>query len=304
MRLTWRSASGDWETALDVANLTDEVLLPEHHGRRVHVDRLSDRADRAAADVDNVFPQELRAVSRARFKPQQGGTTVRSCLFFWRHASAVLGFLARDRPSLPSRDSPSEAEEMSRIILVTVLLASSAIALSASTAVAQDSGRGSSGTLLDGSVETCQTSGGGTRVNANCEFEEETAIRQLFFPIPSIKQPDLLNGQCEVATATNYLQRNTLVRVEGTIRVTDCTAAAGTLHGGRARQRRRWRDQGARFPRDVAARRSRSRSQLRLRLPDRRERRAHQNVRVQNLTCACADKPDAAADTSSDSPPK
>ncbi len=25
MRLTWRSASGDWETALDVANLTDEV---------------------------------------------------------------------------------------------------------------------------------------------------------------------------------------------------------------------------------------------------------------------------------------
>ena len=190
---------------------------------------------------------------------------------------------------------------MSRIILVTVLLASSA-ALSVSTAVAQDPGKGSSGTLLDGSVETCQTSGGGTRVNPNCELAEQTLTRQLFFPIPSIKQPDLLNGQCEVAAATNYLQRNTLVRVEGTIRVTDCTAAAGTFTlAVRVRDdtgETKALDFRETWQRDAADREVRFAADYPI-----GENAELINVRVQNLTCACADKPDAAADTSSDSPP-
>ncbi len=195
---------------------------------------------------------------------------------------------------------------MSRIILVTALLAPSALAFSASTAVAQDRGRGSSGTLLDGSVETCQTSGGGTRVDANCELEEETIIRQLFFPIPSIKQPDLLNDQCEVATATNYLQRNTLARVEGIIRVTDCTAAAGTFTVAvRVRDdagETKVLDFRETWQREAADREVRFASDYPI-----GENAELINVRVQNLTCACADAPDPAAsplsETSSDPPP-
>ena len=44
-------------------------LLPEHHGRRVHVGRLPGRSDRPAADVDVGLPEELRALSPRSSKP-------------------------------------------------------------------------------------------------------------------------------------------------------------------------------------------------------------------------------------------
>jgi hypothetical protein len=181
---------------------------------------------------------------------------------------------------------------------VTALLATSALAFSAPIAVAQTPGKGSAGSLLDGSVETCQTSGGGTRVNANCELEQSTVVTQLSIAIPSIKPPDLLSGQCEVAAATSYQQRNTLARVVGTIQVTDCTAAAGTFTvavrvrddaGDRVLDfRETWQRDAAREVGFAADYPIGENAQL-------------LSVRVRNLTCACADEPDAAAVMASDS---
>ena len=74
-RFTWRSASGDWETALDVANLTDEVyyqnimdgvsrrsaIRPPRSGRR-RCGRWTSAELRAVAGLVSSLNEEARAV--------------------------------------------------------------------------------------------------------------------------------------------------------------------------------------------------------------------------------------------------
>jgi hypothetical protein len=43
----------------------------------------------------------------------------------------------------------------------------------------------------------------------------------------SIELPPLPSAQCEAVVSTSYHQRNTVARVESTIKVSDCAAAAG-----------------------------------------------------------------------------
>ncbi len=44
-----------------------------------------------------------------------------------------------------------------------------------------------------------------------------------------IETPAMPNLQCEAVATTNYNQRNTLARVESTIKIADCTKASGEL---------------------------------------------------------------------------
>ena len=66
-RLTWRDGDGDWETSLEVTNLTDEVLL-HHTLRPVHADGHYRRPAWSAAGVraDSEAPLLTEVISGAK----------------------------------------------------------------------------------------------------------------------------------------------------------------------------------------------------------------------------------------------
>jgi hypothetical protein len=124
---------------------------------------------------------------------------------------------------------------MSRIH-VTALLALSGLALPASPVVAQVFQRPPGGTATsvsrpgavnESDVELCGSSGGGSRVRANCEEPETTTVRFEQELKLSIDLPAVPTMQCAATTTTEYQQRNTSARVDGAIAISDCTAAAG-----------------------------------------------------------------------------
>ena len=123
---------------------------------------------------------------------------------------------------------------MSRIH-VTALLALSVLALPTSTVFAQVifgpgqagvAGSSNPGGVQEKNVPICQSSGGGSRRKANCEPEPSAVRTEQEFKI-SIKAPELLNAQCVATATTDYQQRNTIARVNTTLKVDDCAAAAG-----------------------------------------------------------------------------
>lgn len=116
---------------------------------------------------------------------------------------------------------------MSRIHVATRLALWSLAAL-ASSAAAQVPGRGNEGQILDPSdnVQSCQTSGGGSRVKANCELEPTTVRTERELRI-SIKPPAPRGAKCDAVSSTSYHQRNTVVRLESTIQAEACAALTG-----------------------------------------------------------------------------
>jgi hypothetical protein len=127
---------------------------------------------------------------------------------------------------------------MSRTHL-TAVLALSALAVPVSTVLAQapaPSGvptTGRQGRVSDANVPTCQASAGGSRVRANCEpGETQTTVRteqELKFSLDAPAPPSA--SQCEATASTDYLQMNTVARVDGTINIRNCpTGSTGTYN--------------------------------------------------------------------------
>jgi hypothetical protein len=125
---------------------------------------------------------------------------------------------------------------MSRIH-VTALLALSALAVPASTGFAQfipglqgTSAITNQGGVHEKDVPMCQAAPGGSRMRPNCEDMESTTVRTkeqantFLIEIPAIE-----NRECGAITTTQYLQLNTIARVDSNLKIEDCTAASGTF---------------------------------------------------------------------------
>jgi hypothetical protein len=125
---------------------------------------------------------------------------------------------------------------MSRIH-TTALFSLLALALPSSPAFAQIFVRGGTGGI-DRSTQgratdrndiyTCQAAPGGSRVRENCDvvleieqLKQELKLAKLFQPPPLL--------QCGGSTTTEYRQLDTIAHVNGTLEISDCGAASGTL---------------------------------------------------------------------------
>lgn len=126
---------------------------------------------------------------------------------------------------------------MSRIH-VAALLALSVYALSDSTAFGQVIFAPSSGpspTSNEGratdrdDVQHCQAAAGGSRVRENCEVETTTIRAEQDLKLSIKLNAPPVNLQCGATTTTQYQQRNTIARVNGTLEIKDCTVASGTF---------------------------------------------------------------------------
>jgi hypothetical protein len=125
---------------------------------------------------------------------------------------------------------------MSRINVIA-LLSLSALALSTPTTFAQvfQSGNPNTSTISnegritgDKDVELCQGTAGGSRVRENCEAETETVRAEKEVPI-LIALPALSSRECSATTTTEYVQLDTIARVNGTLKIADCTVASGAF---------------------------------------------------------------------------
>jgi hypothetical protein len=121
---------------------------------------------------------------------------------------------------------------------VAALLAMSALAIPASTALAQVIfGRGMEGVpdrsipgraTESDDVYTCQAAPGGSRVRENCDVETTTLRLEQEMRIAfKLKAPPPPPPQCSAATTTEYRQFDTTARVAGTLEIRDCAAASG-----------------------------------------------------------------------------
>jgi hypothetical protein len=126
-------------------------------------------------------------------------------------------------------------------IRVTAVLAFSAFTFVSSAAFAQAIFSGPSGvapTSNQGSaterqVPHCQAAPGGSRMrrrdDADCTLAETATIRQEQELKVTLELPQQTALQCEASTLTEYSQRNTVARVQGTINIANCPAgSAGT----------------------------------------------------------------------------
>jgi hypothetical protein len=117
---------------------------------------------------------------------------------------------------------------------VILLLALGVGALPASIAVAQRfpfGARGQDitrpGRVSDADVETCQSSGGGSRVRSNCDDPQAspTAVQQASkIAVPA--SAALSAPGCAATTVTEYLQDHATAHVNGTITVKSCPAGS------------------------------------------------------------------------------
>jgi hypothetical protein len=145
----------------------------------------------------------------------------------------VVGFALR---FATTRDSLSEAEKMSRS-KVLALLSLWALALSIPAVFAQvfQSGNPNTSTIgnegritNDPDVQQCQGTAGGSRMRENCETETETVRAEKEVPI-LIALPVLTSRECSATTTTEYMQLNTIARVNSTLKIADCTVASGAF---------------------------------------------------------------------------
>ena len=140
---------------------------------------------------------------------------------------------------------------MSRIHVVA-LIAVSALAAPTSIALAQVifgpgmSGPDGTGPLAGSSTpgrvgrgEMCAGTSGGSRVRPNCEPDAPATIAEIERELTaSAELGALLNEpQCEATTLTEYVQRNTMARVDGRISVANCPAGTTGTYAVVARVR-------------------------------------------------------------------
>jgi hypothetical protein len=122
---------------------------------------------------------------------------------------------------------------------VTVLLALLVLALSTSTAFAQRFPQGfqggqnisRAGRATEGDADTCQGTSGGSRVRENCDPGATPAQTgpELKVPVkPSSEQASTSTSAtlCEATTLTEYIQRNTTARVNGSVSIKNCPAGS------------------------------------------------------------------------------
>src|SRR5262245_39811988 len=112
---------------------------------------------------------------------------------------------------------------------VAASLALAVLALHASTAVAQIFPLGfppgdtisRPGRAIEGEAQMCQGTAGGSRMRSNCDDREtppSTALQEAArVPVPATA---LASGpRCEATTLTEYVQRNTVAQVSGSVSV-------------------------------------------------------------------------------------
>ena len=127
---------------------------------------------------------------------------------------------------------------MSRIHVVA-LVALSALAVPTSAAFGQvifgpgmtpQPGRANQGGV-DGVSTICAGSAGGSRVRPNCEPEAPATIAEVERELEATTElgAQLRELKCEATTLTEYVQRNTMARVNGRISLANCpTGTTGT----------------------------------------------------------------------------
>jgi hypothetical protein len=189
-------------------------------------------------------------------------------------------------------------------IKVIALLAFSAFALSTPTALAQVFQSGNPNTSSttnqgritgDPDVQLCQGTAGGSRMRETCDSETETVRAEKEIPI-LIELPALSSRECSATTTTEYVQLNTIARVNGTLKIADCTVASGAFSIAL-----RLRDEtGAETPVEFDETWQRSDDQdvkfgADYPIGENVELRS---VRVRRLSCTCADEPATAAEGS------
>lgn len=125
---------------------------------------------------------------------------------------------------------------MSRIhIIIPLALAALLAALPASSQVIFGPGMGGGiDTAIQGratgrsDIYTCQAAPGGSRVRQNCEVVDEIEqIQQQEKVAKLLRSRPLV--QCGASTTTEFSQLGTAARVNGTLEIRDCAAAAGTV---------------------------------------------------------------------------
>ena len=125
---------------------------------------------------------------------------------------------------------------MSKLHLVAALVALAALSLPASPAFAQQifgqgmqgvPDRAIQGRVTEGDVYTCSAAPGGSRLRPNCDVTSE--ISQLQQEMKRLMAPRPPIAQCGASTTTESRQLDAIARVNGTLQIRDCAAAAGTL---------------------------------------------------------------------------
>ena len=89
------------------------------------------------------------------------------------------------------------------------------------------SDRGFEGRVTEGDVYTCSAAPGGSRIRPNCDVVEE--IEQLQQEMKRLMAPPPPLAQCGASTTTEFQQLDAIARVNGTLEIRDCAAAAGTV---------------------------------------------------------------------------
>jgi hypothetical protein len=119
------------------------------------------------------------------------------------------------------------------------LVALSVVALSSSTAAAQvifgpgmqgmpdRANQGRATTSED--IYHCQAAPGGSRVRENCEVETETVRVEQEITLSFKLNPPPTALQCSASTTTASQQRDTIARVNSTLEIRDCTLASGAF---------------------------------------------------------------------------
>lgn len=192
---------------------------------------------------------------------------------------------------------------------VTVPLALLVLALPASTAFAQVFPQGVFGgretsrsgrATESGDVDTCQGTAGGSRVRSNCDPGATPPVPtgpELKVPVkPSSEQTSA--PLCEATTLTEYIQRNTTARVDGSVSVKNCPAGSTGTYDIVVRVK----DQsGAIKPLEFSEKWQGSDAQDVKFTADYPigENVELLNVRVRNLRCTCVDSTQAPTQTSS-----
>ena len=195
---------------------------------------------------------------------------------------------------------------------VSVLLALLVLVLPASTALAQvfpymQGGQSISKPGRVGDAAMCQGTSGGSRMRPNCDPEKSAPTeRPAKISLDAPAAPS--EPQCEATTLTNYAQRNTVARVDGTISLRNCKGGStGTFdivvrikdESGEIKSLEfsdNWQrsdDQDVKFAADYPI----------------GENVDLLNVRLRDLRCTCGDRPptvlsDATADAPPDPPPE
>jgi hypothetical protein len=73
-------------------------------------------------------------------------------------------------------------------------------------------------------VATCQGAAGGSRIRANCEEPVTATTRtEQSLKVSLDAPPQLSAPQCEAIATTDYFQKNTVARVDGTIAIRNCS---------------------------------------------------------------------------------